>query len=129
MGVVSVIPYACMNGILWIDSKARIILLGAADPPHKIARTLLVSYEPCFNSCNKPNQIVGTPALIVTSYFSIISAIIVGVIKGPGNTCVVANIIATNGIPHAFTWNIGTTGMSRSDSEIAAVSAILSAIL
>src|SRR5699024_12295597 len=60
-GVVSVAPYAWKNGILCFSSNARIIPIGAAEPPHKIPRKLLRSYVLLSNSFRRPSQIVGTP--------------------------------------------------------------------
>ncbi len=53
---------------------------------------------------------VGTPAANVTFSLSINSKIDLPSIAGPGNTILQPVIAAEYGRPHAFTWNIGTTG-------------------
>src|SRR5699024_683604 len=120
---VSVAPYAWKKGTLYFCSKARIIPIGAAEPPQSTPRKLEISYVFSSNSFNSPNHIVGTPAVIVTLYFSIKVAKRFGVKRGPGITCVEPNHVQAKCIPHALTCNCGTTGIATSDSETAAVSA------
>src|SRR5512140_3842377 len=98
---------------------------GAADPPQMIAFRLDTSYFSRSINCRTPIQTVGTPAVIVTfsSWINERSDFASG--RDPGNTCFVPIHAAANGIPHALTWNIGTTGITASASRIPRTSAEL----
>src|SRR5699024_3150201 len=94
---------AWKKGTLYFCSKVRMTPIGAAEPPQSTPRRLEISYAFSSNSFNSPNQIVGTPAVIVTLYLSINVANRFGVKRGPGITCVDPNHVHAKGMPHAFT--------------------------
>src|SRR5207244_4496958 len=65
--------------------------------------------------CRSPVHTVGTPVATVTRSLSIRSASEAGsALNCPANTGLAPAIIAANGMPHAFAWNIGTTGSTAS---------------
>src|SRR6266702_1451807 len=70
---------------------------------------------------SKPSHTVGTPAEYVTRSLSINSYSDLPSRSLPGNTSFAPVNGAACGMPHAFTWNIGTTGStaSRADRLIA----------
>ncbi len=61
-----------------------------------------------------PIQIVGTPPVIVTPSCTKASSRLAGSRCGPGKTCFAPTSVHVNGKPHAFAWNIGTTGSMSS---------------
>ena len=67
-----------------------------------------------FSSGSTPIQIVGTPAAMVTRSSSMSLAIAGGERSGPGITSLAPDATAACARPHAFAWNIGTTGRMTS---------------
>ena len=127
IGDVSVIPHAWRIGkpISWrYDSLSD---FGTAAPPHTMARSDDVSRP--FNSGNTDIQIVGTPAPTVTFSLTMWSAIALPERSGPGITRLAPHAAAACVRPHAFTWNIGTTGNTVSLSLMPIESATISAIV
>ena len=61
-------------------------------------------------------QIVGTPAAMVTFSDSSNETMACGARSGPGMTRDAPERTAVYGMPHAFAWNIGTTGRTLSRS-------------
>ena len=90
---------------------------GTAEPPHTTDRRCEVS-RPA-SSGSTPIQIVGTPAATVTRSASMSDAIASGARFGPGITRVAPLPTAACARPHAFAWNMGTTGSTRSRSDTA----------
>src|SRR5262249_3487725 len=90
---------------------------GQAEPP-MIVRRSVVGFT-LFSRMNwmRPFHTVGTPAENVTRSFSNRSKSDLPSRAGPGNTILAPIIGAENGIPHAFGWNIGTTGSTQSRDE------------
>src|SRR5690606_4951654 len=88
----------------------RNIAGGQADPPITL-RFRLSSLEPdWFAAAIKPCQMVGTPSATETLYVSIRFTRLTPSRPGPGSTSVHPTMAAAYGVPHAFTWNNGTTG-------------------
>ena len=127
MGEVSVIPQACKMGRPICSRYASLSALGTAAPPHTIARNEDVSRP--FNSGSTAIQMVGTPAPTVTFSFTMWSAIALPDKSGPGITKFAPHAVAAWVRPQAFTWNIGTTGNTVSDSRTPSESATISAIV
>ena len=71
-----------------------------------------------------PMKTVGTPAVTVTFSPSISSTSAFGSGREPGKTCFAPIQAAANGRPQAFTWNIGTTGITASLSQMPTWSAV-----
>ena len=74
-----------------------------------------------------PIQIVGTPAVIVTCSCWKASSRLSPSRNGPGKTCFAPTSVQVNGKPHAFAWNIGTTGSTVSASVTESTPAIAEA--
>jgi hypothetical protein len=102
----------------WRSENASIIARGGAEPPTVIVLIRERSQRPGFASraWRIPIQIVGTPALTVTSCSTNASRRLSGSRCGPGNTCFAPPRVQENGKHHAFAWNIGTTGRTVSPS-------------
>ena len=64
-----------------------------------------------------PPQIVGTAESSVAFSASMKSTTLSGIRNGPGISIVAPERNELNGMPHALTWNIGTTTTMRSDSS------------
>jgi hypothetical protein len=95
--------------------------LGTAEPPQMI-RSSDEKSRPS-SSSRMPIQIVGTPAATVTLSPSIRSAIARGERSAPGITKSAPAITPACPRPHAFAWNIGTTGRITSCSSMPSVPA------
>ena len=102
-------------------SNASISACGTAEPPTYIARIAERSNAPGLASryCSTPIQIVGTPPVRVTRSRTNRSTRLAGSRCGPGITNLAPTMIAPNGMPHALAWNIGTTGIIVSRSQMA----------
>jgi hypothetical protein len=59
-------------------------------------------------------QIVGTPAVIVTSSLISRSTTVTGSRCAPAKTCLAPTVVEAKGMPHALAWNIGTIGNVQS---------------
>ncbi|MDT4843308.1 hypothetical protein FQZ97_772370 [compost metagenome] len=91
---------------------------GQAEPPMTV-RLSLLNFRPL--ACMWPSIIchtVGTPAAKVTPSASISSYTDLPSSDGPGNTSLQPTSAAEYGMPHALTWNIGTTGSTESCAEM-----------
>ena len=118
-------PHAWVTVMPWRAWKPSIIEAGAAEPPITIERIDVRSqrFASSSRSARMPSQIVGTPAARVTFSADIRSSSDPGARCGPGKTIFAPDATAANGRPHAFAWNIGTTGRTASPSLTASVSA------
>src|SRR5438132_304632 len=100
---------------------------GQAEPPMTVR--LNVENFNLFSATyvSKPSQTVGTPAEKLTfscsnnSYSDLPSS------AGPGNTILAPDSGTEYGKPHAFTWNIGTTGSTQSRPETFSASGMVEA--
>ena len=99
----------------WRSSKSRISRSGTAAPPQIIRRMLERSGFVSSATRRTSSQIVGTPPASVTFSDSISFASGSPWRKRPGITRSAPTRHAAYGNPHALTWNIGTTGSTRSD--------------
>ena len=111
-------PQPCVMWRPWRSPNASIIARGGAAPPTVIVRMRERSQPVGFASSvwRIPIQIVGTPALTVTSSSTNASRRLCGSRCGPGKTCFAPTSVHVNGKHHAFAWNIGTTGSTVSPS-------------
>ncbi len=113
-GLSSVIPQAWITCTLWRSWKARIIAGGHAEPPMMVRRIDPNTKSLASTCASRPCHTVGTPAETVTPSLSINSWSEAPSSAGPGNTSFAPTMHAAYGSPHAFTWNIGTTGSTAS---------------
>ena len=88
-----------------------------------MARRLEVSRPS--SSGSTPIQMVGTPAATVTFSTSIISAMALGTMFGPGMTRPAPVATAAWARPQALAWNMGTTGRMTSRSDAPRLSAVM----
>src|SRR5690606_10695588 len=110
-------PQAWIVSQLNCSLKVRNIAGGQAEPPTTL-RFKLSSLDPdCVAAAIKPCQMVGTPSATETLYVSIRFTRLAPSRPGPGSTSVHPTMAAAYGVPHAFTWNIGTTGNIISAAE------------
>jgi hypothetical protein len=100
---------------------------GTAEPPHGMARRLDTSRPS--SSGSTPIQMVGTPAATVTRSVSMRLAMAGPERSGPGITSVAPAAGAACASPHAFAWNIGTTGSTTSLSRMPMPSATMAPIV
>src|SRR3954470_645963 len=93
---------------------------GQAEPPITVRLSVEKRRPPGFMWVRSICHTVGTPAAKVTPSASISSYTDLPSRAGPGNTSLQPVRAAVYGIPHALTWNMGTTGstQSRADSAI-----------
>src|SRR5439155_18114011 len=90
---------------------------GTAEPPAVISRIEGRSRGFCSSQFSSPIQTVGTPAVTVTPAPWMRSTREAGsALNCPANTSLAPAIAAAYGVPHAFAWNIGTTGSTASRS-------------
>jgi hypothetical protein len=116
-GLVSVMPHACSTCTSKRSWNARIIAGGQAEPPITVRR-IVRKPRPLASTCaSRPFHTVGTPAESVTDSSSNNSCSDLPSSQGPGKTSFAPTMQATYGMPHAFTWNIGTTGRIVSRAE------------
>ena len=118
IGAISVIPQACVTWRPWRFSNASIIACGAAEPPTIIDRSFERSQRSgsASRSWRIPIQIVGTPAVTVTSLLDEAVEGVADPCAGRGNACCEPTSVHGAGSP-TFAWNIGTTGATVSVSE------------
>jgi hypothetical protein len=96
------------------------IASGSADPPH--TRRVIDGMPPpsvARSTASAPAQIVGTPAPSVTFSLLIRFTSDAGCMCRSGSTMSAPASSAAYASPHAFAWNIGTTGRTRSCSDSA----------
>jgi hypothetical protein len=122
-GLSSVIPQACVN-VTPCRSNPSMRDGGAAAPPTVICRRLERShfFGWASSTASIPIQMVGTPAVVVTRSFTMRSSRISGSSLGPGKTSFDPTSAAACGVPQAFAWNIGTTGITVSFPQMLCVS-------
>src|SRR6516225_3651644 len=90
---------------------------GKADPP-TIVRSKVENLTPAsLTKRNSPSHTVGTPAVKVTHSASISSYRDLPSRSLPGSTSLAPVNGAACEMPHAFTWNIGTTGSTESRAD------------
>ena len=107
-------PHACRIGRPTCARHASDSARGTAEPPQITERRLLVSLPT--SSGSTPIQIVGTPAATVTRSSAINAATAGAERSGPGITSDAPAATHACASPHAFAWNIGTIGSTRSRS-------------
>ena len=115
-GDISVMPHAWQSSMPR-SSKARIIAGGTAAPPTIIRLSVAGRCPLSFTYWSIPAQTVGTPAEKVTRSVSKSSHNDLPSSAAPGMTIFAPTMGAVNGNPHAFAWNIGTTGRTQSRDE------------
>ena len=91
---------------------------GHAEPPTTFRFRLSKVVPVCSAALISPCQMVGTPKATDTLKVSIKCTKLAPSSPGPGKTKVQPTIAAAYGVPHALTWNIGTTGSIISRAEI-----------
>jgi hypothetical protein len=106
-------------------SKASISERGIAAPPDVPIRSDDRSISRWVPTCRIPAQIVGTAEARVERSASMKSTRAAGVMYLPGMCSVIPAMKAANGMPQAFTWNMGTIVSCRSASP-APVAALVS---
>ena len=113
-GLHSVMPQAWSTRTPYSRPNASISIAGQAEPP-QISRRRVSSRPPVARRCcSRPSHTVGTPAETVT-LSALLSACRLGPSSWrPGMTSAAPTIGAAYGVPQALTWNIGTTGITRS---------------
>ena len=115
-GPVSVIPQPWTSSRPYRSSKVWIIDFGTAEPPPVISRSEEMSRSGCCSRyCRSPIHTVGTPSVTVTRSVSMRSTSVSASAENcPAYTWFAPTIAAAQGWPHAFAWNIGTTGSTVS---------------
>jgi hypothetical protein len=116
-GEVSVIPQPWTMSIPWRSSRPCISPCGTAAPPHTTTRSEEVSTSLSSRYWSTALHTVGTPAEQVTFSLSISRASGSPCRKRSGMTSEAPVIPAPKGMPHAFTWNSGTIGSTRSEKR------------
>ncbi len=120
-GLISVIPQPCTTWMP-IAPNASSSSSGQAEPPTIIRRSA-GSRAPVFSRCaSSPSQTVGTPAVKLTRSSAMKAARLGPSRCRPGITSAAPLIGAAYGRPQALTWNIGTTGSTRSTARSASTS-------
>lgn len=111
-------PHAWTTWMPWRSSYAFIREGGQAEPPMKTSRRQLTSRGLASSSASSPCQTVGTAAAMVGRSRSIISASGSGWRKRSGMSIEAPAMKAACAVPHAFAWNMGTTGSRVSPPDI-----------
>ena len=107
-------PQACSTVTPYSRSNASISIGGQVEPP-MVRRLTVCSRSPVARRCcNRPSHTVGTPAETVTRSAFISEATLAPSRCRPGITSDAPAASAEYGRPQALTWNIGTTGSTRS---------------